>query len=119
MLNQIMLMGNLVADPELRTTAAGVPCCRFRIAVSRPKAKDSNAESEADFFHCVAWNAQAEVAAKWLRKGKQIMLVGSLRNNYYTDADGVKHYSEQVVVKELYFTGTKQQNEEELQDVPF
>ena len=118
MLNQTMLMGNLVADPELRTTAAGMPCCRFRIAVSRPKPKDSNTESEADFFYCVAWNAQAELAAKWLRKGKQIMVVGSLRNNHYTDADGTKHYSVQIVIRELYFTGTKQQ-EEELLDVPF
>ena len=106
MLNKVILMGHLVADPELRQTQSGIPCCRFRIAVNRPHRKD--AVEQTDFIGCTAWRQTAEFVARYFSKGKLIVVEGQLRNDNYTDNNGVKHYGMDVLTDQVYFAGAKE-----------
>lgn len=101
MLNKAILMGWLCADPELRQTTSGIPVCRIRIAVNRPYKKD--AEQQADFINVTCWRTTAEFVAKFFSKGKMIIVEGCLRNNDYTDQNGVKHYSMEVLANNVDF----------------
>lgn len=105
MLNKIILMGRLVADPELKTTQSGVAVCRFKVAVDRPYQKDK--EKQADFIPCTAWCNTAEFVSKYFSKGKMIIVEGSLRNSDYTDKNGIKHYSMDVSADNVSFGGDK------------
>lgn len=105
MLNKIILMGRLVADPEIKTTPSGVAVCRFKVAVDRPYQKDK--EKQADFIPCTAWRNTAEFVSKYFSKGKMIIVEGSLRNNDYTDKNGIKHYSMDVQADNVSFGGDK------------
>ena len=108
MINKIILMGRLTADPELRTTQSGISSCSFNVAVNRPYQKDK--QQEADFIRVTAWRQTAEFISKYFSKGKMIIVEGSLRNNDYTDANGVKHYSMVVNAESVYFAGDKSDN---------
>lgn len=105
MMNKAIIMGRLCADPEFRTTLSNIPCCRFRVAVNRPKSKDGN--QEADFINCVAWRSTAEFISRYFSKGSMIIVDGQLRNNDYTDNNGVKHYSMEVLCDEVHFGESK------------
>ena len=105
MLNRCILMGRLCADPEMKQTASGVPCCHFRIAVNRKKQKDGT--QEADFINCTAWRSTAEFVCRYFSKGGMIIVEGELRNNDYTDGSGVKHYSMEVLCNEVGFGESK------------
>lgn len=107
MINKIILMGRLTADPELRQTPSGVSVCRFRIAVNRPYADKQTGERQSDFINIVAWRASADFIAKYFRKGSMIIIEGSLRNNDYTDKNGVKHYSMEVMADSVTFGETR------------
>ena len=103
-LNKVILMGNLVADPEYKTTPSGVGVTTFRIAVGRRFAKQGD-EVTADFFSIVAWRNTAEFVSKYFTKGRAIVVVGSLQNRSWTDQNGQKHYITEVVADECYFAG--------------
>jgi single-strand DNA-binding protein len=105
MLNKVILMGRLVADPELRQTSNNISVCRFRIAVNRPYSKDG--ERVADFISISAWRQTAEFVHRYFSKGKMIIVEGSLRNNDYTDNNGVKHYSMEVLADSVSFGESK------------
>ena len=90
-LNKVILMGNLVADPEYKTTPSGVGVTTFRIAVGRRFAKQGD-EVTADFFSIVAWRNTAEFVSKYFTKGRAIVVVGSPQNRNWTDQNGQKHY---------------------------
>lgn len=106
MLNHLMIMGRLTADPEVRyTERENIPVCRFSIATARPKRKDI--EVETDFFNCIAWRNLADIVAQWYKKGDIIVIYGTLRNRPYIDKDGNNHTATQIVVKEVHFTGGK------------
>lgn len=105
MFNKCIFMGRLVADPEFRQTQSGIPVCRFRIAVNRPKKQDGS--QEADFIGCTAWRGTAEFISRYFSKGQMILVEGQLRNNDYTDNDGVKHYEMDVLIEQAQFTGSK------------
>lgn len=105
MLNKVILMGRLCADPEFKQTTSGVPVCRIRIAVNRPYKKD--AEQQADFINVTCWRTTAEFVARFFSKGKMIIVEGSLRNNDYTDQNGVKHYSMDVLANNVSFGESK------------
>lgn len=105
MLNKVIIMGRLCADPEFRNTQSGVPVCRIRVAVNRPYRKDQ--EQQADFIDCTAWRNSAEFIARNFSKGKMIIVEGSLRNNDFTDNNGVKHYKMDVLVDEVSFGESK------------
>lgn len=105
MLNKVILMGRLVADPEMRQTSAGIPVVRFRIAVDRPYQKDK--ERQADFISVTAWRSTAEFVNRFFSKGKMIIVEGSLRNNDYTDNNGIKHYNMDVLADNVAFGESK------------
>lgn len=108
MLNKVILMGRLVRDPELNQTTNGIAVCRFTVAVNRPYQKDK--EQQADFINVTAWRGTAEFVSKYFNKGSMIIVEGKLQNNDYTDKEGVKHYSMQVVADNVNFGGGKSDN---------
>lgn len=105
MLNKVILMGRLCADPEFRQTTSGVPVCRIRVAVDRPFRKDQ--ERQADFINVTCWRNTAEFVSRYFSKGKMIIVEGSLRNNDYTDNNGVKHYTMDVQADNVSFGESK------------
>jgi len=105
MLNKVILMGRLCADPEFRQTTSGIPVCRIRVAVDRPFRKDQ--ERQADFINVTCWRNTAEFVSRYFAKGKMIIVEGSLRNNDYTDNNGVKHYSMEVQADNVSFGESK------------
>ncbi len=100
-INKIMLMGRLCADPEFRQTTSGIPVCRIRVAVNRPHKKDQ--EDKADFIPVSCWRQTAEFVSRYFSKGSCIIVEGTLRNNDYTDQNGVKHYSMEVLAQNVMF----------------
>lgn len=105
MLNKAIMMGRLTHDPECRQTPAGIPCCRFSIAINRKKQKDG--PQETDYVECVAWRSTAEFVGRYFSKGSMIIIDGELRNNNYTDNNGVKHYKMEVLCNEVSFGESK------------
>lgn len=105
MLNKVILMGRLVADPEYSKTQSGVSRCRFRIAIDRPYQKDK--ERQTDFISCSAWRNVADFLQKYFSKGKMIIVEGTLQNNDYTDKNGIKHYSMTVNADNVKFGESK------------
>lgn len=109
MYNKVILIGRLVADPELKTTPNGVNTCSFRIAVNRPYQKDK--ERKADFITIVAWRAGAEFVCRYFAKGSSIGIEGAIQTRDYVDKDGNKHYITEVAADRLFFVGGKSAGE--------
>ncbi len=107
MINKVILMGRLTADPELRQTPSGVSVCRFTVAVNRPYADKQTGERQSDFINVVAWRASADFVARYFSKGRMIIVEGSLRNDNYTDQNGVKHYNMNVQADNITFGESK------------
>ena len=107
MINKIILMGRLTADPELRQTASGIASCNFSMAVDRAYRTKDTGEKQVDFIRVTAWRQTAEFVSRYFSKGKMIIVEGSLRNNDYTDANGVKHYSMEVQADNVSFGESK------------
>ncbi len=106
-MNKVILMGRLCADPEFRQTQSGVPSCRIRIAVNRQFVNKQTGERSADFINVTCWRQTAEFVNRYFRKGSMIAVEGSLRNNDWTDQNGVKHYSMEVYADNVHFCGDK------------
>ena len=107
MINTVILMGRLTADPDSAQTQSGTAYCRFTVAVDRKFADKTTGERQADFISCVAWRQTAEFINKYFSKGKMIIVEGTLQNNNYTDSNGVKHYSYNVVADSVSFGESK------------
>jgi single-strand DNA-binding protein len=101
-MNKVILIGNLTADPELRTTPSGTPVCTFRLAVER-RFTSKDGEKQTDFINVVAWRQLGEVCAKYLQKGRQAAVSGSLQIRQYEDKDGVKRTAAEVVAEDVQF----------------
>lgn len=108
MLNVVVIMGRLTAQPELRTTGTGISVTSFSVAVSRNYSKDGNAQT--DFINCIAWRNNAEFITRYFGKGQMIAIKGSLQQNSYTDKDGNKRTSYDVVVDTADFCGSKSES---------
>lgn len=107
-MNNVILKGRLVADPELRQTQSNISVVSFKIAVDK-YVKDG--EKQADFIECSAWRATAEFISKYFRKGQEILISrGALHNKNWTDKDGVKHYTYEVTAEAVEFCGSKASN---------
>ena len=104
-MNKVILMGRLTRDPEMRQTPNGVSVCSFSIAVNRRFAKEG--QQNADFINCTAWRQQAEFICKYFQKGAMISVVGNLQSRSWENQEGKKQYATDVVVDEVYFTGSK------------
>jgi len=107
-MNNVVLMGRLVKDPELRHTQSGLPVVSFRIAVDRRYSKDQ-AERQADFIDIVAWRGTAEFVQKFFSKGRLIAVQGHLQVREWQDKDGNKRWATEVVAENVYFTGEKRE----------
>lgn len=111
MLNKVILMGRLTADPELRQTPNGVSTCRFTVAVDRNFVQQGQ-ERQADFITVVAWRQTAEFVSRYFTKGRMICVEGNLRTSSYDDRNhpDVKHYVTEVYADQVYFAGDKNPN---------
>ncbi|MBR2109005.1 MAG: single-stranded DNA-binding protein [Ruminococcus sp.] len=110
MLNRVILMGRLVADPELKTTASGVSVTSFRIAVDRSYVK-SGEERKADFIDIVCWRQQAEFVCRYFGKGSLIAVEGQLQTRTYQAKDGTNRYVVEVVADNISFTGERRDSQ--------
>lgn len=106
-MNKVMLMGRLTRDPEVRYTQANEPMAvaRYTLAVDRRIKRDS--ENSADFISCVAFGKTGEFAEKYLKKGTKIVVIGRLQTGSYTNKDGAKVYTTDVVVEEHEFAESR------------
>ena len=113
-MNKLILVGNLTADPQLRTTQAGDAVCSFTIAVNRRKSNNAQAgQPEADFFRVNAWRQLGENCARYLSKGKKVYVSGPVQCRTYTGQDGQTRASMEVTANEVEFlspAGNAQQN---------
>ena len=100
MLNRVILVGRLVADPELRYTPSGVPVANFRLAVDR-QFKSQGGERETDFINIVAWRRSAEFATNYLAKGRLVAVEGRLQIRQWTTNDGQKRTTAEVVADNI------------------
>ena len=106
MLNKVVIMGRLTADPELRYTNTNqVPVASFAVAVDRRLTKDR--EKETDFFNVVAWQATAEFVTKHFAKGQPICVEGRLRQRMWKDENGKNRYAVEVIAESVHFAGFK------------
>ena len=106
MLNVTVLMGRLVADPELRHTQSDVAVTSFTIAVDRSYVK-SGADRQADFIDIVAWRGTADFVCKYFRKGQMIAVQGSIQTRSYQDKDGNKRKAFEIVADNVHFADSK------------
>ena len=107
MLNHIVIMGRLVRDPELRRTGSGVAVASFRVAVDRDFVPKDGGERKADFIDCVAWRQTGEFVSKYFTKGRMIIVNGRLEMRDWTDKEGNKRTSAEIVVANAYFGDNK------------
>lgn len=103
MLNQIVIMGRMVADPILRQTGNGISVCSFRIACDRNNPSENG--QKADFIDCVAWRKTGEFVKKYFMKGKPILIEGRLQIRDWEDKDGNKRKTAEILVNEAHFCG--------------
>lgn len=108
--NKVILMGNMVADPEVRIIPSGASVCSFKVAVGRRFKSEGG--TDADFFSCEAWRNTADFIGKYFKKGSGITLVGSIQNRNWTDQNGIKRYSDVIIIDEAYFAGRKSDTSE-------
>lgn len=107
MLNHITIMGRLTRDPELRRTGSGVAVASFTVAVDRDFADKQSGEKETDFIDCVAWRQTGEFVSKHFTKGRMIVVSGRLQIRSWTDKDGSKRRTAEVVADNCYFGDSK------------
>ena len=112
MTNSITLMGRLTRDPVLRHTQSGLPVASFTLACDRDY-KDADGEKQTDFVDCVAWRGTAELINKYLRKGRMAVVSGRLQLRDWTDRDGNKRRSAEVLTSTVSFADSKRQQETE------
>ena len=111
MLNHICIMGRLTRDPELRRTGSGVAVTSFTLAVDRDYNPKDGAEKETDFIDCNAWRGTGEFVAKHFAKGSMAVVSGRLQIRNWTDKDGNKRRSAEVVADSVYFGDSKKSSE--------
>ncbi|MBQ7354983.1 MAG: single-stranded DNA-binding protein [Clostridia bacterium] len=105
--NKVILGGRLTGDPELKTTQSGISVTSFSVAVNRRYSGAADQQPQADFINVVAWRQQAEFVSRYFRKGSSICVVGSLQNRSWTDQNGQKRYTTEVVADEINFVDAK------------
>lgn len=109
MLNSIALMGRMVKDPELRHTQSGTAVASFTLAVERDYASEGG-NREVDFIDCVAWKGTGEFVSKYFSKGSMAAVNGRLQIRDWTDKEGNKRRSAEVVADSVYFCESKKKD---------
>lgn len=108
MLNEIVVMGRMVRDPELRRTGNGTAVASFTLACERDVASKDAEKKEVDFIDCVAWRGTGESVAKYFTKGRLAAVTGRLQFREWTDKDGKKRRNAEILVDRIYFCGSKE-----------
>ena len=103
MLNRIIIMGRLARDPELRHTQSGAPVASFRLAVDRDFKDKNTGERATDWIDVVAWRATGEFVSRYFTKGRMAVVEGRLQMRDWTDKDGNRRTSAEVVAENVYF----------------
>lgn len=124
-MNRVCLVGRITAKPELRYTGSNIPYTRFSLAVNRTF-NNAQGEREADFINIIVWRRQAENIVNYLDKGSQVSIDGRIQTGSYTDKDGNKRYTTDVVADNVQFLDTRRSAEQrtsaptpyDYQDVP-
>lgn len=118
-MNKTILMGRLTRDPEVRYSAndSGMAIVRYTLAVDRRRAASNDGQS-ADFINCVAFGKTGEFAEKYFRKGTKILITGRIQTGSYTNQEGKRIYTTEVVVEEQEFAESKRASEEAAASAP-
>lgn len=111
MLNEVVLMGRLTRDPEVKKTPSDVSVCSFSIACERDIVSKQTNERETDYFDVVAWRSTADFIGKYFAKGRMIIVKGRLQKRYYDDKEGNKRNVVEVVADTVYFGESKKSAE--------
>ena len=111
MLNHITIMGRLARDPELRRTGSGIAVASFTVGVERDFGSGDDGKKEMDWIDCVAWRQTGEFVSKYFRKGNMIVVSGRLQIRGWTDKDGNKRKTAEVVANNCYFGGSKKDSD--------
>lgn len=109
MLNHITIMGRLTRDPELRRTGSGIAVASFTVAVDRDFSGKDSTEKETDFIDCVAWRQTGEFVSNYFTKGRMIVVSGRLQIRNWTDKEGNKRRTAEVVADNCYFADSKRE----------
>lgn len=107
MLNKIFIMGRLTADPELRRTQSGTAVASFTLAVDRDFKDKNTGEKQTDFINCVAWKHTGEFVSRYFTKGRMAVVEGRLQIRNWTDKEGNKRTTSEVVADQVYFGDSK------------
>ena len=126
-LNKLMIIGHLGRDPEMRYTPSGKPVTTFSVATSRTwHSADGERHEDTEWFNVVAWGGLAEICNQHLHKGMQVYVEGRLQTRRWEDAEGNKHFTTELVAKEMIMLGEKKdtlrtsfEQEEEEGEFPF
>ena len=118
MLNRIILMGRLTRDPELRHTQAGTPVASFSLAVDRDFKDKATGEKGTDFIDIVAWRQTAEFVSRYFAKGRMAVVEGRLQLRDWTDKDGNKRRTAEVLAEHVYFGDSRRDTEAGAADTP-
>lgn len=110
MLNKIFLMGRMTKNPELRRTPSGTAVASFTLAVDRDFKDKATGEKSTDFIDCVAWRQTAEFVSRYFSKGRMSVVEGRLQIRDWTDKDGGKRRSAEVLVDNIYFGDSKRED---------
>ena len=116
-MNKVMLIGRLTAKPELRYTGANLPYTRFSVAINRTYTNNQG-QRETDFINVVVWRKQAENVCNFLDKGSLVSIEGRLQTNNFTDKDGNKRYSMDVVADNVQFLESKNARQNQSEPTP-
>ena len=111
MLNHIVIMGRLTRDPELRRTGSGIAVASFSLAVDRDFGGRDGGERETDFIDCVAWRHTGEFVSKYFTKGRMAVVSGRLQIRSWTDKDGNKRRTAEVVADNVYFGDSRRDSD--------
>ena len=111
MLNHIVIMGRLTRDPELRRTGSGLAVTSFSVAVERDFGGRDGGEKKTDFFDCVAFDKRAEFVSKYFTKGRMIVVSGRVEFRDWTDKEGNKRRTPEVIAENVHFGDSRRENE--------
>lgn len=106
-MNKVILGGRISSDVTLKQTQSGISVASFSIAVNRKK---TDGEQQADFFNCTAWRGQADMLARYFKKGSSICIEGAMQNRSWTTQDGQKRTTTEIVVSDVYFVDSKSES---------
>lgn len=114
-LNKVMIIGHLGRDPEMRYTPSGRPVTTFSVATSRTwHSSNGERHEETEWFNVVSWGSLAEICNQYLRKGQQVYIEGRLQTRRWEDAEGNKHFTTELVAKEMIMLGERRETSDQI-----